>query len=91
MNKASALTVSPAYRIMSISVLITVTAVFTLLIRVRVPKVPTRGYINLSDVAIYFTAFTFGSTALIAGGLGTAIGRLVGWICTMSSDISSNS
>ncbi len=67
---------SPAYRIVSISVLTAVTAVFTLLI--RIPIAPTRGYINLGDVAIFFTAFTFGPiTALISGGLGTAIADLL--------------
>jgi len=68
--------VSPAYRIVSISILTAVTAVFTLLI--RIPIAPTRGYINLGDVAIYFTAFTFGPvTALITAGLGTAIADLL--------------
>lgn len=68
--------VSPAYRIVSISILTAVTAVFTLLI--RIPIAPTRGYINLGDVAIYFTAFTFGPvTAVITAGLGTAIADLL--------------
>ncbi len=67
---------SPAYRIVSISILTAVTAVFTLL--VRIPVAPTRGYINLGDVAIFFTAFTFGPvTALVSGGLGTAIADLL--------------
>ena len=72
----SSIAVSPAYRIVSISILTAVTAVFTLLI--RIPIAPTRGYINLGDVAIYFTAFTFGPvTALITAGLGTAIADLL--------------
>ena len=72
----SGITVSPAYRIVSISILTAVTAVFTLLI--RIPIAPTRGYINLGDVAIYFTAFTFGPiTAVITAGLGTAIADLL--------------
>ncbi len=63
-------------RIAMAAVLTAVTAVFTL--AVRVPVAPTRGYINLGDVAIYFTAFTFGPiTAFIAGGLGTAIADLL--------------
>ncbi len=67
---------SPAYRVVSIAVLTAVTAVFTLL--VRIPIAPTRGYINLGDVAIFFTAFTFGPvTALLSGGLGTAIADLL--------------
>jgi len=73
---SSGFAVSPAYRIVSISILTAVTAVFTLLI--RIPIAPTRGYINLGDVAIYFTAFTFGPvTALITAGLGTAIADLL--------------
>ncbi|NQT60923.1 MAG: ECF transporter S component [Bacteroidetes bacterium] len=72
----SGISVSPAYRIVSISILTAVTAVFTLLI--RIPIAPTRGYINLGDVAIYFTAFTFGPvTAVITAGLGTAIADLL--------------
>ncbi|MBL7006157.1 MAG: ECF transporter S component [Spirochaetia bacterium] len=72
----SGIAVSPAYRIVSISILTAVTAVFTLLI--RIPIAPTRGYINLGDVAIYFTAFTFGPvTAVITAGLGTAIADLL--------------
>ena len=44
----------------------------------RIPIAPTRGYMNLGDVAIYFSAFTFGPfTALIAGGLGTALADLL--------------
>ncbi|MGM0431517.1 MAG: ECF transporter S component [Spirochaetota bacterium] len=64
--------VSPAYRIASIAVLTAVTAVFTLI--VRIPIAPTRGYINLGDVAIYFAAYAFGPvTAGFAGGLGTGL------------------
>jgi uncharacterized membrane protein len=63
---------SPAFRVASLAVLTAVTAVFTYLI--RIPIAPTRGYLNLGDVAIYFTAFTFGPvSALVAGGLGTAL------------------
>lgn len=68
---------SLAMRIALAAVLTAVTAVFTLI--VRVPIAPTRGYINLGDAAIYFTAFTFGPiTAMIAAGLGTAIADLIG-------------
>ena len=74
--QTSRITRSPAYRVVSIAVLTAVTAVFTLL--VRIPIAPTRGYINLGDVAIFFTAFTFGPvTALLSGGLGTAIADLL--------------
>lgn len=66
-----------AYRIASIAILTAVTTVCTLI--VRVPITPTRGYINLADVAIFFTAFTFGPvTALLAGGLGTALADILG-------------
>ena len=65
-----------AFKIASIAVLSAVTVIFTLII--RIPIAPTRGYINLGDVAIFFTAFTFGPvTALIAGGLGTAMADII--------------
>ena len=59
-------------RIAAIAIMTAVTMVFTYV--VRIPIAPTRGYINLGDVAVFFTAFTFGPfTALISGGLGPAI------------------
>ncbi len=68
-------TSSLAMRIALAAVLTAVTAVFTVVVKI---PTPTRGYVNLGDVAIYFTAFTFGPvTALIAGGLGTAIADLL--------------
>ncbi len=66
----------PAFKIASLAVLIAVTAIFTAMI--RIPTAPTRGYLNLGDVAIYFTAITFGPvTALIAGGVGTALADII--------------
>ncbi|MDC7126004.1 MAG: ECF transporter S component [Spirochaetales bacterium] len=63
-------------RIASIAIMTAVTMVFTYV--VRIPVAPTRGYINLGDVAVFFTAFTFGPfTALISGGLGPAIADIV--------------
>ena len=63
-------------RIASIAIMTAVTMVFTYV--VRIPIAPTRGYINLGDVAVFFTAFTFGPfTALISGGLGPAIADIV--------------
>jgi len=63
-------------RLATVAVLTAVTAVFTYI--VRIPIAPTRGYINLGDVAIYFSAFTFGPiTALLAGGLGPAIADII--------------
>lgn len=63
-------------RIAAVAVMTAVTMVFTYI--VRVPVAPTRGYINLGDVAVMFTAFTFGPlTALISGGLGPAIADIV--------------
>jgi uncharacterized membrane protein len=41
-----------------VAILTAVTCVFTLL--VRVPIAPTRGYINLADVGVYFAAFALG-------------------------------
>lgn len=65
----------PAFRIASLAILIAVTTVFTYII--RIPIAPTRGYINFGDVAIFFTAITFGPvTAFLAGGLGTALADL---------------
>lgn len=66
MNQVNARTVAVA------AVMIALVTVFTLTI--RVPVAPTRGYINLSDVAIYFTAFTFGPwIGFLAGGIGTGL------------------
>ncbi len=63
-------------RIAAIAIMTAVTMVFTYV--VRIPVAPTRGYINLGDVAVFFTAFTFGPfTALISGGLGPAIADIV--------------
>ena len=67
---------SPAFRIASLAILTALTAVFTYI--VRIPIARTGGYLNLGDVIIYFTAFTFGPvSALVAGGLGTAITDLI--------------
>ena len=66
---------SPAFRIASIAILAAVTTVLT-----RVVQIPTpaRGYINLGDVAIVFTAITLGPvSAMFAGGLGTALADLL--------------
>ena len=66
-----------AFRVASIAVLSAITAIFTF--AVKIPVAPTRGYINLGDVAIFFAAFIFGPvTAFIAGGLGTAIADIAG-------------
>ncbi|MCF6335484.1 MAG: ECF transporter S component [Spirochaetales bacterium] len=65
----------PAFKIASLAILIAVTTVFTYII--RIPVAPTRGYINFGDVAIFFTAVTFGPiTAFLAGGIGTAMADL---------------
>jgi uncharacterized membrane protein len=54
-----------------VAVMTAVTTVLTVL--VQIPS-PIRGYFNLSDVAIFFTAFALGPfAAAIAGGLGTAL------------------
>ena len=59
------------------AIMIAVTAVFTILVRIPIPA--TEGYFNLSDVAIYFSAFAFGPwLGLIAGGIGPAIADLTG-------------
>jgi uncharacterized membrane protein len=75
-KKSRQLPESPALRIATVAVLTAVTAVFTYL--VRIPIAPTRGYLNLGDVAVYFSAFSLGPlTALVSGGLGTALADLL--------------
>jgi uncharacterized membrane protein len=75
-HKKSGFPGSPAFRIASLAILTALTAVFTYM--VRIPIARTGGYLNLGDVIIYFTAFTFGPvSALVAGGLGTAITDLI--------------
>ena len=60
-----------------LAVLIALTTFFTL--SVRVPT-PARGYVNLSDVAITFTALAFGPwVGALVGGVGTAIADLIGF------------
>ena len=67
---------SVSFKIASAAILTAVTVVMT--IAVRIPIAPTRGYINLGDLAIYFTALSFGpAAAFIAGGLGTAIADII--------------
>lgn len=68
-------TVSPAFRIASIAILAAVTTVLTRVVQI---PLPARGYINLGDVAIVFTAITLGPfSAALAGGLGTALADLL--------------
>ncbi len=75
-EQKSSITKLPAFKIASLAILIAITTVFTYI--VRIPTTPTRGYINLGDVAIFFTAITFGPfSAFIAGGLGTALADLL--------------
>jgi uncharacterized membrane protein len=58
------------------SLLISLTTVFTLLIRV---PTPARGYVNLSDVAITFASLAFGPwVGMVVGGVGTALADLLG-------------
>jgi uncharacterized membrane protein len=55
-----------------IAVLTAVTTVLTLI--VRIPFAPTRGYITLADVGVYFAAFALGPVVGgIAGGVGTGL------------------
>ncbi len=67
---------SPVTKIALAAVLAAVTVLFTHFVKIPIPI--TRGYVHLGDVAIYFAAFTFGPiTALVAGGVGTAIADLI--------------
>lgn len=77
MTEKDKFTNTAAFRIASIAVLSAIVAIFT--IAVRIPIAPTRGYINLGDVAIFFAAFIFGPvSAFLAGGLGTALADILG-------------
>lgn len=59
-----------------IAVLIALICVLTIV--VRIPLAPTRGYMNLSNVGIYWCSFTFGPwISMIAGGIGTGIADAV--------------
>ncbi|MFO7917612.1 MAG: ECF transporter S component [Anaerolineae bacterium] len=59
------------------AIMIAVVTVFTMVARVPIPA--TQGYFNLSDVAIYFSAFSFGPwVGFIAGGVGAALADLLG-------------
>jgi len=66
-----------AIRVVIVAVLTALITVLTLV--VRVPMAPTRGYIHLGDVGVYFAAFAFGPAfAGIAGGLGTGLADALG-------------
>ncbi len=68
---------TPVLKISTVAVMTAVVAVFT--IALRIPFAPTRGYLNLGDVAIYFCALTLGPfSALIGGGLGTGLADIIG-------------
>ncbi len=59
------------------AVMIAIVTAFTMFIRVPIPA--TGGYVNLSDVAIFFVAFTFGPVpALVAGGVGAGLADVLG-------------
>jgi uncharacterized membrane protein len=59
------------------AIMIAVTTVFTIAIRIPIPA--TQGYVNFSDVAVFFVSFAFGPlVGLIAGGLGTALADITG-------------
>lgn len=65
---------SPAM-IALMSVLIALTAVFTIVLQIPIPA--TQGYWNLSDAAITFAALAFGPwVGAVAGGVGTALADL---------------
>jgi uncharacterized membrane protein len=68
-------------RIAVIAVMAAVITVFTLAVRVPIPGTP--GYINFSDVAIYFASLAFGPwIGFIASGVGTALADLIGYPAT---------
>jgi uncharacterized membrane protein len=67
---------TPVTKIAIAAILTAVTCIFTSIVKIPVPL--TRGYVHPGDVAIYFAAFAFGPiTALLAGGIGTALADLL--------------
>ncbi|MBU4215442.1 MAG: ECF transporter S component [Actinobacteria bacterium] len=59
-------------RISLLAVLIAVTTALTLL--VRIPFAPTRGYLTLADLGVFFASFAFGPVVgALAGGLGAGL------------------
>jgi len=71
MNKLDAKTIAV------MAVMIAVVTVFTMAVRVPIPA--TNGYINFSDVAIYFASFAFGPwVGLVAGGVGAGLADVMG-------------
>ena len=70
-----------AQRIAVIAVMAAIVTVFTLAVRVPIPGTP--GYINFSDVAIFFASLAFGPwIGGIASGVGTALADLIGYPAT---------
>ncbi len=66
-----------AMRIALLAIMIAVTTVFTVIPKIPIPG--TEGYVNLSDVAITFSAVAFGPVVgLVAGGVGTALADFMG-------------
>jgi uncharacterized membrane protein len=58
-------------------VMIALITVVTLAVRIPIPA--TQGYINFSDVGIYFAAFAFGPwVGFIGGGVGAALADVIG-------------
>ncbi len=58
-------------------VMIALIAVITLLVRIPIPA--TVGYLNFSDVAVYFSGLAFGPIiGFVAGGVGTALADILG-------------
>jgi energy-coupling factor transport system substrate-specific component len=60
-----------------VAVMIAITALFTVAVRLPIPA--TGGYVNFSDVAIYFTSFIFGPwVGFVGGGVGAALADIFG-------------
>jgi uncharacterized membrane protein len=60
-----------------LAVMTAITVIFTL--AVRIPMGPTKGYLSLADVAVYFASFAFGP--LVGGfsaGVGTGLADVLG-------------
>ena len=61
-----------SFKISAIIIFTGLCALVTIVLAFPIPK--TQGYLNLVDILVYFTGFTFGPlTGLIAGGIGPMI------------------
>ncbi len=71
--------IKKALQVNTIPLIAIMTAVTTVLPKHEQLPTPIRGYLNLSDTMIYFSAYAFGPwVGGIIGGLGPALGEIAG-------------